>query len=100
VVSRSDHLSEEERGELVVSSPTSPDRLVGACQAAMAYYNGFPETRVVLLSLRPLRSHVANDKRSLPQSAQSARREKGNPLFGESSGVVLGLTVRSWSMGP
>ena len=43
--------------------------------------------------------HVANDNRSLPQSAQSARREKGNPHLGESSGVVLGFTVRSWSMG-
>ena len=48
-------------------------------------------TLLSLLSLRPLRSTLRTTtglyrRRSLPQSA---RREKGNPHLGESSGVVL-----------
>jgi hypothetical protein len=38
-----------------------------------------PRNRV-LLSLRPPRSHVANDKRSLPQSAQSCWGERMEPM--------------------
>jgi hypothetical protein len=70
VISRSDPRNGEERGELVVSSPDSPDRFVGACQAGIAYYNGFPEARGPAFSASSA-VHVANDNRSLPQSAQS-----------------------------
>ena len=35
---------------------------------------------MTLLSLRPLRSYVANDKRSLPQSAQSCGEKDMEPM--------------------
>ena len=56
-------------------------------------------TLLPLRPLRPLRSYAANDKRSLPQSAQSCGEKDAEPMRAEglgsgAIGVVSGFIVR------
>jgi hypothetical protein len=87
-------VKKKERGELVVSSPTSPDRLVGACQARMEYRKWLPGNRSrSVFSASSARSAVMDRRSSHHGRVSLARRTGGrlrtpNAQIGGTRGVV------------
>ena len=68
------------------------------------HHEALEHCSVTLLSLRPLRFYVANDKRSLPQSAQSCGEKEMELMKNPGacalapSGLVPGFIVRPWTI--